>query len=218
MQLIVVENQNAFKARELVEAMFGLRARVFCERLRWQVAVDHGLERDRFDALGPTYLLLVEREDRVVGCVRLLEPRRGSMLQEVFPALLAGPLVCHSRMIESSRFCIERSALGTASSDGRGPPDGMLANVWTRMLLAGIVEWCLLQGYDEVVTATDLRFERLLRMVGWPLQRLGEGRLIDETPSVAGALPISDPVFQRLRPRGYPGLFLMDDETRSAMP
>ena len=71
------------------------------------------------------------------------------------------------------------------------------------MLLAGIIDWCLSNEYLELVTATDVRFERILRMAGWPMKRLGPVTVINETESVAGSLEISKAVFERLRPEGY---------------
>lgn len=44
----------------------------------------------------------------------------------------------------------------------------------TLTMFAGIIEWSMANGYDEIVTATDLRFERILNRAGWPLRRLGE--------------------------------------------
>jgi N-acyl-L-homoserine lactone synthetase len=35
-------------------------------------------------------------------------------------------------------------------------------------MFAGIVEWCLAAGYHEIVTATDVRFERIHNRAGFP--------------------------------------------------
>jgi N-acyl-L-homoserine lactone synthetase len=226
MQLIVVNETEGTQHRQLMESMLRLRARVFAGRLNWQVDSHGGLERDRFDDQGPTYIVGVEDSFDVVGCVRLLPPMRSSMLTEVFPHLLDGhSLQMHERMIESSRFCIDRDPPNqtaptggqTANTAGVGRREGRedtsIIQSRTRVLLAGIVEWSLACGYDELVTATDLRFERLLKMVGWPLRRLGSPRMINETHSVAGSLEISADVFQSLKPEGYRSLF---DQTARA--
>lgn len=207
MQLVVVDDVRRPEHMHLIEDMWRLRARVFAGRLNWQVEIKDGLERDQFDDQRPTYILGVENNVQVVGCVRLLPPLRSSMLQEVFPQLLDGEgLVMHERMIESSRFCIDRSGRAGGTS-------ATIVQRRTRILLAGIVEWSLAQGYDELVTATDLKFERLLNMVGWPLRRLGDPKLINETQSVAGSLPISQDVLMRLAPPGY---ILLDNQFKRA--
>jgi acyl homoserine lactone synthase len=226
MQLIVVDHKQGAKHQELVAGMLRLRARVFADRLNWQVNNEDGLERDHFDDQEPTYILGVENDVRVVGCVRLSSPMRSSMLNEVFPDLLEGRyFAMHDRMIESSRFCIDKDVPeqeALASEPGlRGYERGLrkesrrtsIVQLRTRLLLAGIVEWCLACGYDELVTATDLKFERLLNMVGWPLRRLGPPKMINETHSVAGSLAISPEVLQRLKPWGYHSLL---DQTARA--
>lgn len=201
MQLIVVDEVQTPEHRHLLEEMWRLRARVFAGRLNWQVNSEDGLERDQFDDHSPTYILGIEEDVHVVGCVRLLPPLRSSMLREVFPELLDGrSLALHERMIESSRFCIDRSGRAGGAS-------ASIIHSRTRILLAGIVEWSLARGYDELVTATDVKFERLLNMVGWPLKRLGAPTLINETLSVAGSLAISDDVLKRLKPPGYRPLY-----------
>lgn len=50
---------------------------------------------------------------------------------------------------------------------------------------------------------TDLRFERILARVGWPLRRLGEPKKIGVTMAVAGTLPANAKTFLRLRPSKY---------------
>ncbi len=219
MQLIVVNETEGTQRRQLLESMARLRARVFADRLNWQVDSRDGLERDCFDDQGPTYIVGVEDGLGVVGSVRLLPPMRSSMLNEVFPCLLDGhSLQMHERMIESSRFCIDNNFAKHANPSGgqttgavaagrrEGRVDTSIIHSRTRVLLAGIVEWSLAYGYDELVTATDLRFERLLKMVGWPLRRLGSPQMINETHSVAGSLTISADVFQSLKPEGYRSL------------
>lgn len=98
-------------------------------------------------------------------------------------------------MIESSRFCVD-----TALAEGRG--DGSIHEA-TLTMFAGIVEWCMANGYTEIATVTDLRFERILARVGWPLRRLGEPKKIGVTMAVAGTLPADADTFLRLRPSQY---------------
>lgn len=136
----------------------------------------------------------------VVGCARLLRCVGPTMLEKVFPQLLsAGRLVAHPSMVESSRFCVD-------TARPREAGEGALHDV-TLGMLAGILEWCLHQGYREIATATDVRFERILRRAGWPMQRLGRPLLINETMSVAGLLPVSWEDFERVRPQAYRSAF-----------
>jgi acyl homoserine lactone synthase len=83
------------------------------------------------------------------------------------------------------------------------------------MMFADIVEWCLLKGYSELATATDVRFERILNRAGWPMRRLGSPTMINETRSVAGVLPVNFETFCRLRPERYSSSFV-GVQTRAA--
>ena len=78
----------------------------------------------------------------------------------------------------------------------------------TLTMFAGIVEWSLVNGFTNIVTVTDLRFERILSRVGWPLMRLGEPKKIGVTMAVAGTLPASSEIFpEKLRPANYRSKF-----------
>ncbi|MBB2687751.1 UNVERIFIED_ORG: acyl homoserine lactone synthase [Rhizobium etli] len=181
--------------------MHRLRATVFEGRLSWNVHCFEGKEFDEFDALSPTYILATTPEQRVVGCARLLPAAGTTMLQSVFPQLLeSGHLASDSGMIESSRFCVD-----TTFAEGRG--EGSLHGA-TLAMFAGIVEWSMLNGYSEIATATDVRFERILKRAGWPMRRLGAPTMINETHSVAGVLPADQTSFDRLRPEHYRSSFM----------
>ena len=47
--IMIVEPHNAEKHAYLLEQMFRLRARIFRDRLGWDVAVKDGKERDKYD-------------------------------------------------------------------------------------------------------------------------------------------------------------------------
>ncbi|WP_292219552.1 acyl-homoserine-lactone synthase, partial [Mesorhizobium sp.] len=69
-----------------------------------------------------------------------------------------GSLAAHAAMVESSRFCVDTSLQAV-----RG--EGQL-HLATLTMFAGIIEWSMANGYDEIVTATDLRLERILKRAG----------------------------------------------------
>jgi N-acyl-L-homoserine lactone synthetase len=200
MRVVAIRNPNSEAEHRLIHEMHRLRARIFRGRLAWKVRCTSGLEIDRFDKLRPTYILCLDHSDAVIGCARLLPATSGTMLEKVFPQLLEmAQLQTHHRMIESSRFCVDTSA--AAEREQAGLHSATLA------MFAGIVEWSILNGYREIVTATDVKLERILRRAGWPLNRLGSPSQINETRSVAGLLPADWVSFDRLRPRIYSSNF-----------
>ncbi|NRP21806.1 Acyl-homoserine-lactone synthase [Ensifer adhaerens] len=178
-----------------LDQMFQLRARVFCERLGWNVTITNGRERDAFDDLRPAYVIAFDEEDNVVACTRLLPASGPMMVTTVFSKLLGNhALTRECRMVESSRFCVDTAACR--------PGNGTIHEI-TRCMFAGIVEWCVINGFGEIVTATDVMVERILKRAGWPLDRLGDPCLVGQTLAVAGILPATQEIFERLRPPGY---------------
>lgn len=136
--------------------MHRLRARVFAGRLGWQVKIEQGRERDEYDVLDPTYILALTEWGDVAGCARLLPTTGPTMLARTFPQLLAGgKLAAKPTMVESSRFCVDTRA------EGRG--GRRFLHEATLTMFAGITEWSMTNGFDEIATATDVRFERILQ-------------------------------------------------------
>lgn len=185
---------------DLIDGMHRLRASVFKERLEWDVEVVDGREVDDFDRLPATYILLLTGSSKVSGCARLLPGSGVTMLTGAFPQLLStGTLEAHAAMVESSRFCVD-----TTIQEGRGA--GALHEA-TLTMLAGVIEWSIINGYSEIVTATDVRFERILKRAGWPMRRLGDPMRIGNTIAVAGSLPADRASLERVRPAGSRSIF-----------
>ncbi len=196
MQIITISPDRYVDHSNHLRQMHSLRAAVFGERLEWAVSITDAGERDEYDDLNPTYILAATDDERVIGCARLLPALGPTMLEQTFPQLLApGSLDASASMIESSRFCVD-----TSLPAERG---GGQLHLSTLTMFAGIIEWSMANGYDEIVTATDLRFERILNRAGWPIKRLGEPVAIGNTVAVAGALPANRQSFERVCPQGY---------------
>ena len=201
MRVIAVCRTSASGTEQrLLERMHELRARVFKHRLDWDVHVEHNQEKDEYDRLDPTYLVLVGNDGQVIGCARLLPSTGPTMLGQTFPFLADASRVPKSgRVVESSRFCIdtERSDIVSAS----GLRDA------THTLFAGIIDWSMANGFDRIVTVTDVRFERILNRAKWPLERLGAPHPVGNTIAVAGLLTADDASLELVRPSSYVPLF-----------
>ncbi|WP_234189145.1 acyl-homoserine-lactone synthase TraI [Shinella sp. NM-101] len=195
MQILSISADHYASNHHYLNQMHQLRAAVFGDRLEWEITVTEQGERDQYDDLRPTYILAIFTDQKVVGCARLLPASGPTMLERTFPQLLErGSLDAHVAVVESSRFCVD-----TSLPAGRG---GTLHQA-TLTMLAGIIEWSMSNGYTEIVTATDLRFERILRRAGWPMRRLGDPVAIGNTIAVAGSLPADRASFDQVCPPGY---------------
>ncbi len=188
---------------DLLEGMHRLRARVFRDRLNWDVDVRDEREADSFDDCRPTYILAITDRNAVVGCARLLPATGPTLLSVLFPELRERGLIKpHVAMIESSRFCVDTSITGAPEASGQG--HALHTATWT--LFAAIIEWSIANGYDELITATDLRIERILRRAGWPMTRVGAPKPIGNTKALVGLLPTDRASFETVRPASYASL------------
>ncbi|MER8428492.1 acyl-homoserine-lactone synthase [Mesorhizobium sp. M1403] len=193
MQLITPDLYDEF-ASELKE-MHGLRFRVFKERLDWEVDTEDQMETDPFDGLEPVYLLLKGSDWRIRGCVRLLPSTGPTMLRDTFPVLLGADVVPSTSDIwESSRFALDLPPSAPKAAGG-------LAQA-TYELFAGMIEFGLAKDLTRIVTVTDTRMERILRLATWPLSRIGQPKSVGKTEAVAGFLEISRASLLRIRSRG----------------
>lgn len=194
MNVIALTRPALLRNSALTLGMHRLRRRVFQDRLEWDVAVSDGLEVDQYDALSPTYLLGIDRQD-VVGCVRLLPTTGRNMLADTFPILLDGRAAPTStRIWESSRFCVDTKHVEATAENGLREA--------TFLLFAAMIEWGQQHDLQAIATVTDLRMERILRRAGWGLDRLGEPRQIGTTKAVAGLLPVTDEALRAIRSAG----------------
>ncbi|MER8705169.1 GNAT family N-acetyltransferase [Mesorhizobium sp. M1088] len=195
MRVIPITHSDDADFPDLIAGMHRLRYRVFRNRLNWDVSVSGDMEIDAYDALKPTYIIAVDDSNSVVGCVRLLPTTGPTMLANTFPALLgSNPSPRSDKIFESSRFCVDTNAADSVAAAGLRDA--------TFSLLAGILEWGLSKNQEAVVTVTDVRFERILRRVGWLLERFAPPMQIDDTKALAGHLPISESALMNVREIG----------------
>jgi len=196
MQAIAIAPQDYGSQARLLDSMHKLRARIFRERMNWDVDVRNGRERDQFDHCRPTYVLALSDRKQVAGCARLLPATGPNLLSVLFPELVGSHLFKpHAAMIESSRFCVDTSIETVRAGEG------LHGATWT--MFAAIIEWSMANRYDELVTVTDVRIERILRRAGWPMARIGEPKPIGNTTAVVGLLPIDQASFESVRPTSY---------------
>jgi acyl homoserine lactone synthase len=195
MKVVALSPADHAAQADLLAGMHRLRRRVFKDRLDWDVSVSGDMEVDRYDALGPAFLLVVTAAREVVGCVRLLPTLGPNMLADTFPVLLDGaPMPRSPGLAESSRFCVDtRQALDIGETGLRRA---------TFMLFSAMIEWGLEHSPEGIVTVTDLRMERVLRRAAWPLARVGAPVRIGSTTAVAGLLEVSEAALARIAAEG----------------
>ena len=138
--ILVIDALNRQRFQSVLDEMFELRARVFHDRLGWEVQVKDGREFDMFDELDPVYLVALDDDYRVVGCNRMLQTTGPHMLSDVFQEILCGEPPLRSATIwENTRFCIDTESL-------RRPGARRSVSYTVCELMAGITEYALNSG------------------------------------------------------------------------
>ncbi|MES2756722.1 MAG: acyl-homoserine-lactone synthase [Pseudomonadota bacterium] len=160
---IQIAARKDFKSPDLW-AMHKLRAKVFKDRLGWEVPVLSGMEIDGYDALDPFYMMIRDPEAETLrGCWRLLPTEGPYMLKDSFSELLHGEEAPHNAHIwELSRFAIETDC------DSRYKVSQITMESFIAM-----TEYGRRNGIDRFVTVTTTSLERLVTRAGFVTERLG---------------------------------------------
>jgi len=192
--IIIVDALNKHEYSGVLDQMFQLRARVFADRLGWEVNVVDGREADKFDAMDPAYVIGVDDDGHVVSCVRALQTTGPHMLADVFSSILDGePPLRSATLWESTRFCVDTQRLGR----GRGPNTVSYA---TCELMIGSLEYAKRSGIRDIVTVIDPVMDRVLkRSDNAPYGYVGKTTPMGKVPAMAALLDCSDDRIDRLR-------------------
>lgn len=161
---IRIAARREFKSRDLWE-MHKLRAKVFKDRLGWEVPIMSGMEIDGYDALEPLYMMIREPGGGALrGCWRILPTEGPYMLKDSFAQLLHGQDAPeNARIWELSRFAIETD----------GNPRFGFSEI-TMESIGEIISYGHHAGLDQYVTVTTVAIERLLRRAGVLTTRFGD--------------------------------------------
>jgi N-acyl-L-homoserine lactone synthetase len=152
---------------------------VFVERLGWDLACEHGLERDRFDRFDTVYIVAKDEAGFICGCARLLPTTQPYLLAEICPELLHGtPPPASAEVWELSRFSTQPAQ-----------PDWNLSREEARrrfcVVFAEVVRAALKHGATRLITFTALAGERIFRSIGIHAHRVGPPIFSEGKPIVA---------------------------------
>ena len=188
----IVTKDNAERNVSNLYEMHRIRKAVFKDRLGWDVTVSGEFEVDEYDALGPRYLLSIDRYGTLNGCVRLLPTTGPNMLRDIFPSLVTKAAVpSGERVWEASRFAVSGNTIAAEAGLSEATYD----------LLIGVLKFGLSNGISTIACVVDVRMERILRRAGWQLERLGPARRIGNTIAMAGQLDVSAQILRQLEAR-----------------
>jgi acyl homoserine lactone synthase len=189
--IIIVEAHNAEKHAHLLEQMFRQRARIFHDRLGWDVIVKDGKERDRFDDENPVYIIYTDDAGRKVkGSLRLLPTTGPTLLADFFSdtvpdaAHLAAPTIW-----ECTRFCLDEDIWQ------KDKEDILFAST---VLLVALGDLAVLAGIESIIGNFDASALHLWRRIGCEVEILGSTARYGR-PVYLGLHPISAAIVSRIK-------------------
>jgi acyl homoserine lactone synthase len=159
---IKIASRKEFASKDLWE-MHRLRAKIFKDRMGWEVPIISGMEIDGYDALDPYYMMIRGSVNGLCGCWRALPTEGPYMLKDTFPELLYGhPAPADPKIWELSRFAV----------DAEGP-QGFGFSGLSLDALREIVTFGDKMGIEHYVTVTTSSIERMMRRAGFAVIRYG---------------------------------------------
>ena len=164
--IFVVQEWNAHENASLLEEMYRLRARIFRDKLGWDVQVRDGLERDSYDNQFPVYIIHANDSGVVDGSCRLLPTTGPTLLADTFSDTLPDAVHLSAPSIwECTRFCVDH---GAATRDG-------FQSIVTvsRAVIAAVGTLSLRAGIETILGNFDAMMLRIYRQIGCEVVILG---------------------------------------------
>jgi N-acyl-L-homoserine lactone synthetase len=192
--LVVIEPYNAHEYSDFLDDMFRLRARVFRDRLGWDVQVADGKERDKYDDEGPVYIIYADDESlKVKGSLRLLPTTGPTVLADIFSDTLPDAVHLSAPTIwECTRFCLADDILSRPNRE-----ELLIASA---VLIAALGDVAIGAGIESIVGNFDSTMLRLYRRIGCEVDVLGSTQRYGR-PVYLGLFPISEPILRKVKGR-----------------
>ena len=187
--IVVVEPYNQHKYCRLMDEMFRLRARIFFDRLKWDVHVVDGRERDKYDDEEPVYIIHTDEQQREVkGSLRLLPTTGPTLLVDYFADTIPDAAHLSAPSIwEGTRFCLSEDILDKGQ-------DGLLFA--STVMITALGELAVDAGIESVVGNFDAAMLRLYRRLGCDFEILGSTWKYGQ-PVYLGIFPMSKPLLRK---------------------
>lgn len=192
MKYIIVSNKSKiFKKYE--NAIYSLRHQVFKEKLNWKVSSVNNQEIDIYDSLKKViYILVVDKNENLIGCMRLLPTTDKYMLESVFTDLL-DDFPKDKNIWEISRFTIDPILQKNTSM--------LCLNIPTLLLLKGLCQFAKQENITSYIAATTATLNRLVRTVHMDTKVIGKSITIDNTKVIALQIFMNEQTFKGIDSR-----------------
>jgi N-acyl-L-homoserine lactone synthetase len=195
--IVVIEQTNAHEHTHLMDEMFRLRARVFRDRMGWDVHVSDGKERDKYDDAAPVYIIDADEQAREVkGSLRLLPTTGPTVAADIFSDTMPDAVNLVAPTIwECTRFCLSDRLLSTGSREDQLAASGVL--------IAALGDVAIGAGIESIIGNFDASMLRVYRRIGCEVEVLGATQRYGR-PVYLGIFPISAAILRNVKRRLRP--------------
>jgi N-acyl-L-homoserine lactone synthetase len=186
---------NAYrKHADLLDQMFRLRKRVFCDQRRWNVPVVGDWERDAYDDLSPVYVVWSSADKKtLLGAIRLLPTTGPTLLHDVFSETFPDTAgLVAPNIWEATRCCVDTEALKV-----HHPQFSPLRAFGVICLAAAEVAFT--HGIDTLISNYEPHVRRLYRQIGADITEIGAADGFGRHLVCCGAFEISAGLLSRMR-------------------
>ncbi len=189
--IVIVEGHNTGRYAHLLEQMFRMRARVFHDRLGWDVTVKDGEERDKYDDQNPVYIIYTDDAgQKVKGSLRLLPTTGPTLMADFFSDTIPDAVHLVAPTIwECTRFCLDEDIWLKDKAE---------ILFTSTVLLVALGDLALQAGIELVIGNFDASALHLWRRIGCEVEILGSTSRYGR-PVYLGLHPISADIIGRIK-------------------
>lgn len=164
--ITVIQEWHQEDHTALLEEMFRMRAKVFSDKLGWDVHVRNGLEKDHFDDESPVYIIEQNAAGQISGSCRLLPTTGPTLLSEVFSDTIPnGALLSSPAIWECTRFCVDYQCTSKVDRQSVFQSAGRL--------ISAIGKLCIAAGVETVLGNFDPMMLKVYSRIGCVVESLG---------------------------------------------
>lgn len=192
--IVSIQTFEHRKYSDLMIQMFQTRKKVFFDTLHWDVCVQEGCERDRYDEMDPVYLVWCDQDrSRHYGSIRLMPTTGPTLLHDVFKCTFPdGANLAAPGIWEGTRMCLDEKAL-TADYPQIAPGRAF------SLVLVALCEFALEHDIHTLVSNYEPHLKRLYHRAGARVQELGRAEGFGRFPVCCGAFEVSLDVLRAMR-------------------
>jgi acyl homoserine lactone synthase len=191
---IAVQAPQYQKYRAVLDQMFRLRKRVFCDQLRWDVKTEGEYECDSYDALNPVYMIWCSPDARTLyGSMRLMPTSGPTLLYDVFRETFPhGATLSAPGIWEATRTCIDTDNI-------RRDHARMDAARGFGLLCLATAECAVAHNIQTLICNYEPPMKRIYDRAGATIQELGRAGGFGRRPVCCGAFRMDNQTIAEMR-------------------